>query len=235
MEPEIRYNRFKDAEWFGENKEIIIGGVGGTGSWLSVLLARTGDHIFTIYDDDVYETHNMAGQFVTNNQINLPKVVANEQNIKSFGGENVEIYAINDRFTEKSPIGPIAFACFDNMSGRQLMFKKWKEYVQKDADKSQFLFVDLRLLAESLTIFMVQGDKPDQFAKYEANLADDAEVPEAECTLKQTSHAAALIASLTTAYFTNWVANKKQGINYREVPFRTDFLIGANTLDTDNE
>ena len=233
MEPEIRYNRFKDAEWFGENKSILIGGVGGTGSWLSVLLARTGDHEFYIYDDDEFETHNAAGQFVQNDQIGLSKVQACENNIKSFAGENVEINTFRSRYTKDSPSNPIAFACFDNMEGRRVMYERWKEYLSEEEDKSQFLFVDLRLLAENLTIFFVQGDKPEQFEQYEANLFLDSEVADAECTLKQTSHSAALNASLTTAYFTNWVANKKQGVEYREVPFRTDFSIPANLFENE--
>ena len=233
METEIRYNRFKDAEWFGENKEIIIGGVGGTGSNLAILLSRTGEHTLHIYDADTFEEHNKSGQWVLENQVDVSKVEATKQNILNFSGKGVKVETYKELYTEDSPSNEIVFACFDNMLARKVMYEKWKEYCLESDNKEEFLFVDLRLLAESLTIFFVQGHK-DQFEKYESNLFDDSEVPDVECTLKQTSHAASLIASLTVGFFTNWCANRKINVDYRQVPFRTDYLIGANLFEYDN-
>lgn len=232
METKDQHGRFKDAEWFGEVREIFIGGNGGTGSWLSILLSRMGDHTLHVYDHDIYEAHNMAGQFVNSSQINKPKVEALAENLKNFS--NFEsIYTYQDKYTEDSPACPIMFSCFDNMRARRDMFTNWKNASADDLENlKEYLFVDLRLLAESATIFFVQGDSIDQIIKYENEfLPDDSEVAEADCTLKQTSHAAALIASLTAGLFSNWLANRKEGFNYRKVPFRTDYMIALNLFD----
>ncbi len=37
------HTRFNSVDWFGDFREITIGGVGTIGSWLSLLLARTGE------------------------------------------------------------------------------------------------------------------------------------------------------------------------------------------------
>ena len=52
-----RFERFKDATWFGANLECIIGGCGGIGSWLCFLLTGAGFRI-TVVDFDKIEAHN---------------------------------------------------------------------------------------------------------------------------------------------------------------------------------
>lgn len=234
METKDQHGRFKDAEWFGEDKELFIGGTGGTGSWLAVLLARMGNHTIHVYDHDVYEAHNMAGQFVNSNQIGKSKVEALAENLKNFSIFE-SIYTYQDKYTSDSPACPIMFSCFDNMKARRDMFTNWRNASAEDLENlKEYLFVDLRLLAESATIFFVQADKIDQIVKYEAEyLPDDSQVPDADCTLKQTSHAAALIASLTVGFFTNWLANRKEGFNYRKVPFKSDYMIALNMFENE--
>lgn len=231
---EVHTNRFKDAEWFGMNKRIMIGGVGGTGSWLSLFLSRTGNHELHLYDMDIYEEHNMAGQFVNFRQIGLKKVEVAKNNIQDFSGNQAFIFTY-DKYDEESPTNQIVFACFDNMEARKIMYDKWKTSCLKKSEeqRKEYLFVDLRLLAESLTIIIVQGHS-DDFERYEETLFLDSEVDAVDCTLKQTSHAAGLIASMTTGFFTNWLANRKSDSDYRDVPFRTDYYIGLNLMQNES-
>jgi tRNA A37 threonylcarbamoyladenosine dehydratase len=56
------HTRFNSVDWFGDFREITIGGVGTIGSWLSLLLARTGEHELIMYDDDTVESINLSGQ-----------------------------------------------------------------------------------------------------------------------------------------------------------------------------
>lgn len=55
-----KYTRFKDADWFSTTPiNVLVFGVGGTGSWTSFFLARAGFSPI-IYDNDIYERHNMG-------------------------------------------------------------------------------------------------------------------------------------------------------------------------------
>ena len=62
----------------------------------------------------------------------------------------------------------------------------------------------LRLTMEQLQIFCVT---PDKIEEYEKHLFDDSEVEDAPCTMKQTSHSAAMIASHMVGLFSNHMTN----------------------------
>lgn len=66
---------------------------------------------------------------------------------------------------------------------------------------------------------------PDRIADYEATLFNDNEVEDAPCTMKQTSHAAAMIATLMTSFFTNHMVNVYERERVREIPFYHEFFI----------
>ena len=75
---------------------------------------------------------------------------------------------------------------------------------------------------EQLQIYCVT---PDRIDAYEATLFDDSEVEDAPCTMKQTSHSAAMIATLMTSFFTNHMVNIYEREHLREVPFHHEFFI----------
>ncbi len=77
-----------------------------------------------------------------------------------------------------------------------------------------------RMLAEVGMVYVVQKG---QEAEYIKTLFDDAEVEEAPCSFKSTSHCGALISSLMVSGFNNYMANRKSGFNDRVIPFQTDF------------
>lgn len=66
---EIHSSRFKDAPWFPkEETNVVIGGAGGIGSWLSLLISRAG-FFPIVYDFDILEEHNLAGQLYTSHSL----------------------------------------------------------------------------------------------------------------------------------------------------------------------
>ena len=89
------------------------------------------------------------------------------------------------------------------------------------------IFIDGRLRAEQMQIFCVT---PDKIEEYEKHLFDDSEVEDAPCTLKQTSHSAAMIASHMTAFFTNHLTNNNSGDIDRTVPFLWEYFIPLDYL-----
>lgn len=205
------HNRFKDADWYGEVHDIVVGGAGGIGSWLAMFLTRIG-HSLYIYDDDNIDQTNMGGQMYKQSQIGLSKADAVSINCREFnGGDLVTSYG---RYDENGLVSPIMVTCFDNMAGRKLMFNKWCE--QKDRE----LFLDGRMLAETGMIFAVL---PGQEDAYREELFDDAEVEDAPCSFKATSHCGALVGVLITNALNSYLGNKSTGVEARILPFRHDF------------
>lgn len=211
--------RFSGATWFKAGpQDLIIGGVGGIGSWLALFLGRIG-HNLHLFDGDLIEEVNLAGQFYNNSQVGILKVKAVEDNIKAFC--NNQVY-INTWYTSDSLTGPFVFSAFDNMKARKLMFEKWAE--QEDRE----LFIDGRLLMEVGTVFCVQKGQEDL---YRETLFDDEELAELPCNYKATSHCGAFIGSLMTSMFNNYLTNKVIGAEASSVQFQTDFNLPIVMLE----
>jgi hypothetical protein len=239
-EVEPRFGRVKGASWFPllYKREVLVLGQGGIGSWASLLLSRVGCTLH-IFDMDEYETHNMTGQAVNHNYIGDNKAEAMEQMIHLFS-PGTQVHAYPQRYSEESFTGEIMICGFDNMLARKIAYYNWKENMMQDvhdqgADINNYFFQDGRLLAEQLQIFNIPGNDTARMAEYEKNwLFDDAEVEEAECTFKQTSHCAAMIASHMVGFLTNWVSNVDLVENgfppLKALPFMYEYLIPANLV-----
>jgi len=207
-----RFDRFKDAEWFGD-RTVLIGGCGGIGSWLSLFLSRAG---FTqvIYDDDKVEEHNIGGQLYGIKNVGKTKVDSMVEIIHQFTGDN-KVHVFCERMDKTSPTNNYVFSAFDNMKARKELFHNWLESHGKSNDA---IFIDGRLAAESLQVYTVKGNDSDSIKNYGESLFDDSEVEEEPCTLKQTTHMAAMIASIMTGFFTNYIVNVNEKEEVRQVP-----------------
>lgn len=221
---ETQSSRFKDALWFPkEETNVIVGGAGGIGSWLTVLLARAG-FFPIVYDFDTIEEHNMGGQLFPKRLIGKTKVEALKEITTDF--TSTEIVANCEAYTPDTMSHTYVFSAFDNMKARKDMFENWKAFVKEweESDKTEPepIFIDGRLTMEQLQIFCVT---PDRIKDYEEHLFDDSEVPDAPCTLKQTSHSAAMIASHMVGFFTNHITNTNVGERDRNLPFMWEYFI----------
>jgi molybdopterin/thiamine biosynthesis adenylyltransferase len=223
MSEDITKSRFSDATWFNTPYEIILGGAGGIGSWTALFLARIG-HILHIYDMDVIDDVNIAGQLYQKSQIGINKAKATADNCHAFS--NCEIYTYEEPFTEEHFVTPITISAFDNMAARKLMFEKWCELEDRE------LFLDGRMLAEVGMVFAVKKGDED---KYRKHLFDDAEVEDAPCSFKATSHCGALIGSLITSNLNNYISNKVTGMDVREVSFLTSFQLPMTNFEIEHE
>ena len=106
------------------------------------------------------------------------------------------------------------------MEARKNLFETWKQGL--DSYLVSPIFIDARLEAEQLQIFCVTRDK---ISEYEDNyLFSDAEVMAISCTMKQTSHIAAMAASHMVAFFTNHVTNIYERDNVRCYPFYYEYF-----------
>lgn len=224
---EAKYSRFSDAPWFQtESQAVLVGGAGGIGSWLSLMLSRAGFRPY-VYDPDILEQVNMAGQLYPTSSIGFPKVDALTQVVKDFCNEDM-IVGKQEYLNEETMTNKYCFSAFDNMQARLDMFRKWESVYGGNSDA---IFIDGRLQAEQLQIFCIRGDDDERRDEYDTDfLFGDEEVSEGSCTFKQTSHVAAMIASHMTAFFTNHISNVKEGNQSRKVPFYFEYFIPLHKI-----
>ncbi len=228
-------SRFKDAPWFSEEQiDVLVGGAGGIGSWLTLLLTRAGYHVH-IYDYDLLEEHNMGGQLYGEKHIGTPKVEALATIVNDFTSCDIHVY--NEKYDDKSPTNTFVFCAYDNMQARKDTFNNWVIGVAqpwletKEGPKP--IFIDGRLTMEQIQIFCVTPENIDKYEK--EHLFDDSEVEEAPCTLKQTSHSAAMIGSMMVGFFTNHLTSVLTGgEEERVVPFFFEYFIPLNMVNEEN-
>lgn len=215
-------SRFSGADWADQLHDITLIGVGGIGSWLALNLTRIGHNLY-IFDPDTVDESNVAGgQMYRRGSIGQNKANEVTKICREFGHSNNRIYPIDNYYYKDSGTTPIVMTGLDNMGARKEAFEAWKAMIPNDPSK--YLLIDGRLLMESAEILCVQGNKQDDIAKYEKEyLFSDDEVPDLDCTTKQTTFGAMLIASMMTATLCNWLTNKKIGEDFREVPFYQRF------------
>jgi hypothetical protein len=202
--------RFKDLEWvkLAETSTVLILGIGGIGSWVSLLLSRIGCNLY-LFDDDIVDQTNLSGQHFKNNDINSNKVDIAIRDAKEYSlNSNVEAFG---KYDNDSITNSIVISCFDNMTSRKIAFDKWKVLPERK------LFIDGRMLAESFQIFTVQKGMEKVYEEY---LFNDNEIPDLACSSKATSHCGAMIGAKIVSIFTNFIYNQTLNSDLRFIPFK---------------
>ena len=225
MEIVQQFDRFKDAPWFPQKEEpVMVGGAGGIGSWLCFFLAKGGFKPM-VYDFDTIEEHNLGGQLFRQSDVGKFKVLALYEIVEMFTGHQINVST--NMINEDSPTHYFMFSAFDNMKARKDLFNVWKK--SWEGCPVTPIFIDGRLTMEQLQIFCVTPETADLYER--EHLFDDSEVEDAPCTLKQTSHSAAMIATKMMGFFTNHMSNIYLRENIRDVPFFYEFFIPATLTD----
>lgn len=219
--------RFSSAPWYEEAKKntIILAGLGGIGSWLSLLLSRLHPSSMHLYDDDKVEALNMAGQLYAATDIGSYKCNAINEKLSSYS-DYYKTNTYNRKYGSDSPTSNIMICGFDNMESRKVFFNKWERHINNfnDEDKAKCLFIDGRMSAEYLQIFCITGNDTYNRTRYKENfLFSDEEAEEAACSYKQTSFCASMIGSLITNLYVNFCANRCNPLIERSLPFITEY------------
>lgn len=230
-------SRFSSAIWYEniQKKTIILAGVGGIGSYVGFLLARMKPASMFIYDDDIVETVNMSGQLYGQSDLGRPKVSALAEMIRNYAGYS-SVFAISERFTDKSEASDIMICGFDNMAARRLFFNKWVNHVQSKPEEEgkNCLFIDGRLAAEEFQVLCIKGDDEYNINRYNNEfLFSDAEADETICSYKQTTFCANMIASYMVNLFVNFCANQCEPLIDRDLPFLTTYNAETMYLKTE--
>lgn len=220
--------RFSDAEWFHkiQDKVVILAGVGGIGSNLAVILAKLNPRAIYIFDDDLVEAHNIAGQFYSKEQVGMPKVDALVQTIIRYTGYST-IYACNRRYLpSESIVGEIMICGFDSMTSRKDFYQTWRRFTREkpEWERKDCLFIDGRLSADELQVLCMTGEDSYYMEQYERRfIFPDSQAASAPCTFKQTGYMAQMIGSIMVNLLVNFCANQANPVRNMKLPFFTDY------------
>lgn len=218
----IEGKRWSGFDWADQQKQIMMIGAGGIGSWTCLSLSRIMHEIVIIDGDMVDQTNVQGGQMYRTKDVGTTKVSAVVNICREFGCIN-EIMSIPEMYSTSIGMADICITGLDNMAARKQIFEAWKMHVITSNKPEQCLFVDGRMAGELCEVFILQGDKPEQLDEYENWLFDDAEIEDLDCTMKQTTFVAMSIAAFITSSLCNWLANNKLGMEFKEVPFHQRF------------
>lgn len=219
--------RFSGASWFDEiqKSRVIIAGIGGIGSNVAFQLARMAPANITLYDEDIVERVNMAGQLYSTNDIGQRKVDAIASMISAYTLAK-QVNAVPSKFTDSTEAGDIMICGFDNMAARKTFYNSWKRHVQTltSDSRAKCLFLDGRLSIDTLQIFCIQGDDKVNMDRYETEfLFSDFQAEHTVCSMKQTTYLACMIGSLMINLFTNFIANSLNPVIPYDLPFFTEY------------
>lgn len=220
--------RFSDANWFKQVQEkvVILAGMGGIGSNMAIILAKLHPASIYMFDGDVVETVNMAGQLYSNEDVGMPKVEAIARTIQRYTN-NSSIVALNRYFAlPETIVGDIMICGFDSMTARQNYFTAWKNWVDtKDEEgKKDCLFMDGRLTATEFQIFCFTGADEYYIEEYKNKyLFPDYRAMDVPCSFKQTGYLAQMIGSFMVNLFVNFCANQVNPMRGMSLPFLTSY------------
>ena len=219
--------RFSAAKWFekAQEKTIVIAGIGGIGSWISLLLSKLRPVALHLYDPDTVELVNMAGQFYGMSDIGKYKVEALADLIINFSNYH-SVFTYNTMYGPDSQTEDIMICGFDNMNARRLYYSKWRARVESKPaeERKNCLFIDGRLTAEEVQLLCMTGDDEYYMQQYEQRfLFEDAEASSEVCSFKQTAFLANMIGALAVNIFVNFCANQTESGFPRPIPFFTQY------------
>lgn len=104
---------------------VHIIGVGATGSWLTLILAKLGVENITVYDFDRVEEHNLPNQFYKEKDAlnKKSKVVALRDNVFEQTGTIINFYNKEVGPSDSISLDGIVFILTDTMTSREDIFR----------------------------------------------------------------------------------------------------------------
>lgn len=178
-----------DPEKFTTPVHII--GVGATGSWIALILAKMGVKKITVWDFDNVEIHNLPNQIFGIKEVGMPKVEALQKILYRDCG--IEITAKNERVDGTQKLNGIVYVCTDTMASRSQI---WHNSLKYNLDVP--LMVETRLGAELGMIYCVRPLNPTDIREYENTLYTDEQAEASPCTYRAISTVVSVIAGLAS-------------------------------------
>lgn len=161
------------------NKRINIIGVGATGSWMSLALAKMGLNNLHLYDFDTVGEHNLPNQMFGIRDINRNKALSMRNIIKMLTG--FVIKAKDEKIEGDTPLQGIVFMLTDTMKSRKDIYYK----AIKNNPKVELL-IETRMDLRGGRIYVIDPSNREHIKKYEETLYGDDEAEVSACGVSQT-------------------------------------------------
>lgn len=230
--------RFSGAEWFKKIQEarVIVAGIGGIGSNFCFQLARMAPASMVLYDNDIVEKVNMAGQLFSVEDVGKYKVDAITSMIQKYT-TMTNIMSVSRRFDHTAEAGDIMVCGFDNMLARRMFFDAWLLHVsdKPEEERQNCLYLDGRLSMTDFQVLCIRGDDTYNITRYQKEfLFSDSQADATVCSMKQTTYLACMIGSLMVNLFTNFIANSLNPVIPYDMPFFTEYDAQNMIFKTEN-
>lgn len=183
-------------EKFG-NKEVHIIGVGATGSWIALTLAKMGVQNIHLWDFDEVESHNLPNQCFRLKDVGRPKVDALAEVIMENTG--IKAMAHNTAVTGETNLKGIVFLLVDSMDVRKDIWTgaiKFKLAVE--------FMVETRMAIDNGRVYAIRPSNPGDIKTWEETLYSDEEAEESPCSNRAISPTVSLIASIASWKLIKW-------------------------------
>ena len=178
---------------------VHVVGVGATGSWLVLSLAKLGITNIHVYDFDVVSEHNLPNQFFSKSQIGMKKVDALYELVKEFADVDIKTY---DEEVKENDLKGYVFNMVDTMTARRTIWENCIRYKPRVK-----LFIEPRLGMDGSQIYMVNPMKMSDVKTYEKSMNysdDDAEVSACGHSLSVISSSMAVVSTCVRSMIEHW-------------------------------
>lgn len=209
-------NYTRQGEVFNRNTfelPVHVIGVGATGSWVALQLAKMGVKDITIWDFDIVEEHNVPNQLFDTSDIGLPKATAMGLKMKA---QEAQVTVKSERFVPGMPLYGVVFCLVDSMKARKEIWERSAKY--KPGVK---LYIETRMGARGGFLYAINPLDRAHIDKYEATLYDDVEAEVSFCGASLSIVATACqLASMAVWSMIGFAS--EQVIRYNEVMFSAE-------------
>ena len=182
-EVSMNFSRQEELYQGGTNNDIVnIIGVGATGSWVGLLLAKLGVRAIRLFDNDIVELHNVPNQLYSTADIDKFKASMCAKYMKDLGsGSQVAEYKW--KITEKEMQGVLAnctatFCLVDSMAVRKELFEA---AMKASTREPHHYWIETRMGLTGYRIYLIDLSDDYQVAEYRKTLYNDDEAEVSAC------------------------------------------------------
>ena len=158
---------------------INIIGVGATGSWMSLALAKMGLNKLHLYDFDTVGVHNLPNQMFGLRDVEHNKAHSMRNIIKMLTGFVVK--SKDEKLEGDTPLQGIVFMLTDTMKSRKDIY-----YKAIKNNPNIELLIETRMDLRGGRIYVIDPTNREQIKRYEETLYGDDEAEVSACGVSQT-------------------------------------------------